>query len=185
MKPHWLMLVIALQVAWLVGTAFTAQRHLVTGHVVRLETVPVDPRDLLRGDFVILGYEFGRIPPDRFDPPLPGGRLPPPGSPVYLDLAPDGEFHRMTRAYLTPPSLPEGHVMLRGQVVRSGLSLRPGTATVAAEYGLERYYVREGTGSPRGRLTVDVSVSDSGIGQIKEVYVDGVPYVEAMRHQAP
>lgn len=185
MKPHWLTLVVALQVAWLAGTAVTAHRHLVTGHVVRLETVPVDPRDLLRGDFVTLAYDFSRIPADRFDPPLPGGHLPQPGATVYVDLAPDGAFHRLARASLTPGNVPEGHVMLRGEVARSATFLRRDTRTVAVEYGLERYYVREGTGNPRGRLTVDVSVSDFGVGQIKDVYVDGVPYLQAMRQEAP
>ena len=32
------------------------------GETIRLRTVPVDPRDLLRGDYVILGYEISRIP---------------------------------------------------------------------------------------------------------------------------
>jgi uncharacterized membrane-anchored protein len=48
-------------------------------------------------------------------------------------------------------------------------------------YDLERYYVREGTGEPQGKLTVRVSVPASGQGVIQEVYVDGVPYAEAMK----
>ena len=50
-------------------------------------------------------------------------------------------------------------------------------------YGLERYYVAEGTGNPTGKLTVDVALPHSGQGVIKQVYVDGVPYAEAMRNQ--
>src|SRR3954468_14416646 len=33
-----------------------------TGDTVLLRVVPVDPRDLLRGDYVILGYEISRVP---------------------------------------------------------------------------------------------------------------------------
>ncbi len=44
-----------------------------------------------------------------------------------------------------------------------------------------RYYVAEGTGNPRGKLTVDVAVPASGQARIKQVYVDGKPYAEAMR----
>ena len=52
------------------------------------------------------------------------------------------------------------------------------------EYGLERYYVREGSGNPRGKLTVQVAVPDSGNGRIKQVFVDGKPYAEAMKGTA-
>lgn len=41
--------------------------------------------------------------------------------------------------------------------------------------GLERFYVGEGTGNPRGKLTVAVVVPASGRGQIKEVFLDGRP----------
>lgn len=51
------------------------------------------------------------------------------------------------------------------------------------EYGLERYYVKEGTGNPRGKLTVRVAVGAEGKPVIKEVFLDGKPYAEAMRQQ--
>ncbi|MBA2400538.1 MAG: GDYXXLXY domain-containing protein, partial [Bradyrhizobium sp.] len=31
------------------------------GKEVRLEVVPVDPRDLFRGDYVVLGYRIGTV----------------------------------------------------------------------------------------------------------------------------
>ena len=34
---------------------------LVTGTEVRLKTEPRDPRDLLRGDYVVLNYQFSNI----------------------------------------------------------------------------------------------------------------------------
>jgi uncharacterized membrane-anchored protein len=49
------------------------------------------------------------------------------------------------------------------------------------EYGLERYYVREGTGNPRGKITVQAAVPDSGQARIKAVFVDGKPYADAMK----
>ena len=54
MKTRLLILVLALQCAWLLGTALVQERALREGTVIRLETRPVDPRDLLRGDYVIL-----------------------------------------------------------------------------------------------------------------------------------
>lgn len=180
MKLRWLALVVALQAAWLVGTALTARHGLVTGRVIRLETRPVDPRDLLRGDYLTLAYDFSRIPLDSFAPPLPVSPALEPGSTVYVELAPDGEFYRMTNVSFMRPHVPSDHVVLRG---KSGVQPDPRRfrdTGLPVEFGLERFYVREGTGNPQGKLTVDVSVSESGIGTIREVYLDGVPYAEAM-----
>ena len=38
-----------------------------------------------------------------------------------------------------------------------------------------------GTGNPRGKLTVQAAVPASGKAIIKQVFVDGKPYAEAMK----
>ena len=48
-------------------------------------------------------------------------------------------------------------------------------------YGLEAYFVAEGTGNPQGKLTVEAAVPASGRATIKEVFVDGTPYRQAMK----
>jgi uncharacterized membrane-anchored protein len=55
--------------------------------------------------------------------------------------------------------------------------------TFHVEYGIEKYYVREGTGSPRGKLSVQATVTSEGKALIKEVLVNGEPYAEAMKSQ--
>src|ERR671921_157628 len=37
---------------------------LVTGQTVLVRVVPIDPRDLFRGDYVTLSYDFSRVPPE-------------------------------------------------------------------------------------------------------------------------
>ena len=59
-----------------------------------------------------------------------------------------------------------------------------GPASVHLEYGLERFYVAEGTGQPNGTLTVEVAVDSAGRGTIKQVFLDGKPYAKAMKGQA-
>ncbi len=44
--------------------------------------------------------------------------------------------------------------------------------------------MREGTGNPQGKLTVAAAVPKSGPAVIKQVFVDGKPYREAMKRQA-
>ena len=51
MKLKLLILILALQTAWILGTVVIQERALTSGKLVMLETRPVDPRDLLRGDF--------------------------------------------------------------------------------------------------------------------------------------
>ncbi len=183
MRLRLLGFVVGLQTAWLLGTAVVAQRSLVTGQIVRVETLPVDPRDLLRGDYVILNYAFSRIPGDQFEPPVAGVEGLRPGAVIYVELAPEGEFYRMTRASLEPIVPPAGHVLLRGRATRSNPGNPVLSAKTSVDYGIEQFYVPEGTGRPRGNLTVDLSIQKSGRAMVREVYVDGAPYVDAMRHQ--
>lgn len=182
MKSKWLPvgLVIALQVTWMVGTSLVQERSLVQGKVVLLETRPVDPRDLLRGDFVILGYKINDVPASLFSPPLAGGLLP--GSTVYVALAPRGKFHELVRASTRKLKAAGEEVVLKGTARYQWDS--PPLSQVRVEYGLERYYVSEGSGNAQGKVTVEVAVASSQKGIIKQVYVDGVPYTDAVKAQA-
>jgi uncharacterized membrane-anchored protein len=181
MKTKLLMLVLALQSAWILGTSFTQERALRVGQLILLETQPVDPRDLLRGDYVTLGYKIGDVPTYSFTPPITGALSS--AQTVYVALIQLGEFHEVTRASLNPLVAAEGEVIIKGRNdPRRWWGAQ--TNSVHLEYGLERYYVREGTGNPRGKLTVQAAVPASGNAVIKQVFVDGVPYAEAMQAEA-
>jgi len=177
MKLKLLLLVLALQTAWILGTTFVQERALVGGKVVLLETRPVDPRDLLRGDYVVLSYKISDV---TLSPPAPTNGLPA-GTTVYVALEPRGQFHEVVLASTNRITPAEGQVVLRGH---SRSWWNNATQTVHLEYGLERYYVREGTGNPRGKLTVQAAVPDSGQARIKAVFVDGKPYAQAMKEVA-
>ena len=176
MKLKLLLLVLALQTAWILGTTFVQERTLAGGKVVLLETRPVDPRDLLRGDYVILNYKISDVALDL--PPAPTNGLPRARrSMLRWSRAASSTkscWLRPTRS--RPPrarSCSKGHSRSWWNSAAQN--------TVHLEYGLERYYVREGTGNPRGKITVQAAVPDSGQAQIKEVFVDGKPYAEAMQ----
>ena len=181
MKTKLLVLVLALQSAWLLGTAFTQERILRVGQLILLETQPVDPRDLLRGDYVRLNYTISTVPRGEFfAPALAADVLP--GTTVYVALAPSGTngFYQLARAsteWFTPAS---NEVVLRGQVAQSWWT---SAGPIRVEYGLEKYFVAEGTGHPTGKLTVQAAVTKSGRANIREVFVDGKPYAEAMRNK--
>ena len=167
--------ILALQTAWVVGTALVHEHKLTVGKVVLLETRPVDPRDMLRGDYVILNYGISRLSNSLFSPPVTASL--PAGKTVYVALEPRGEFYEAVAASTSPMEVRDSRVLLKG-VVRQGWNPNE----VWVNYGLERFYVPEGTGNPEGKLTVRAAISKSGAASVKEVLVNGKPYSEVMRH---
>ena len=178
MKTKLFVLVLVLQSAWILGTAFTQERVLRVGRLILLETQPVDPRDLLRGDYVRLNYKISDVPANLFSPPVKMELTP--GTAIFVALAPAGtnQFYEATRAGTESFTPAANEVLLRG---KSAPNWRNSAGSVHVEYGLEQYFVAEGTGNPRGKLTVQAAVSKSGHANIKEVFVDGKPYAEAMK----
>lgn len=179
MKIKFLILVLALQTVWILGTAFTQERVLRVGQLILLETQPVDPRDLLRGDYVRLNYKISDVPREQFFSPPLTGELPA-GTMVFVALtsaATNGFYHvsRASQERFTPAA---SEVLLRGTVAATW---RDRAGAIHVEYGLEQYFVAEGTGNPRGKLTVQAAVANSGRANIKQVFVDGKPYAEAIK----
>lgn len=124
---------------------------------VLLETVPVDPRDLLRGDYIILGYKIGVLP-DK----TPDGESWREGETVYVALRQNGAFWETD--YISQYDPEEGRY-IRG-IVRNGRIV----------FDLEKYFVPEGKGRPPGKITVDVALRPDGRAQIKQLYSDGHPW---------
>jgi len=173
-----LVLVLALQGACLLGMVAMQEHALATGKVLLLETAIIDPRDLLRGDYLILNYKISDVPGELFSPPV--GNDFPVGTTVYVALAPaTNRFYAVVKAGTNEFALASNEVLLKGK--GTGTSWNAPTNSIHVEYGLERFYVAEGTGNPTGKLTAQVAVPASGRGHIKEVFVDGKPYAEAMK----
>lgn len=173
MKLKLLAAILALQVAWIIGTSAVQEVRLRQAPTILLETRPVDPRDLLRGDYVILNYAISTLPPELFQPPRPEPL--PMGQPIYVLLEKRGEYFEAVRAAFEPLDPADGQVMMRGSLQRNW------TGSEVVEYGIERYYVPEGQGNPVGKLTVEVAVPKSGQALIKQVFLDGRPFREAMK----
>ena len=162
---------VGLQVAVLVGMIASRAVPLVTGDTLLLRVVPVDPRDLFRGDYVILGYDFSRIPPEGIQglPKRPdyGNRRERRGQTVYVSLAaePDGEHWRAEKFSIHRPS---GGKFLRGTI----------TGWNRIEFGIESFYVPEGEGlkyerAIRGRgLSAEVAVISDGTAVLRGLRIE-------------
>jgi len=179
MKIKLFILILALQSAWVLYTVAVQERALSVGTGIMLETERVDPRDLLRGDYLILNYKISNVPTNLFSPPVRKDL--PTGTKVYVALEPRGEFYAVARAGTNRFELSANQVLLEARITWPRWNV---TNAVHLEYGLERFYVREGTGNPRGKLTVRAVVPASGRASIQEVFVDGKPYAEAMKNSS-
>jgi uncharacterized membrane-anchored protein len=176
MKLKLLILVLALQTAWLLGTVAGQEHALATGKIILLETRRVDPRDLLRGDYLILNYKISDVPTNQFSPPVDKDL--PYGTKVFVALAPTtNQFYEVNRASTNEFAPSANEILLRGKSDERWWS----TNSIHVTYGIENYYVAEGTGNPTGKLTVQAIVPASGHPKIKAVFIDGKPYAEAMK----
>ncbi len=136
--------------------------HL-SGTTVWLKVVPVDPRDMFKGDYVILSYRMsqssnaaGWISADDV----------PAGTAVYVTLVPDDDgIHHRAEQYLPAPP-------------PSGLYIK-GTrqAWNRIEYGIESFYVQAGTGldyeqaARTGTLSAEVAIGGEGQAGLKRLKV--------------
>jgi len=132
------------------------------GNVYYVRVQPVDPRDLFRGDYVILGYAFSRLPTELWGNPQAQ-----PGRTIYVELVPegDGKHWRAGRFSFSPP--PHGP-FLRGKIVGHG----------RIEYGIESFFVQEGKGrhfeeAVRLRqLTAEIAVAPDGQAVLRNLHVN-------------
>lgn len=150
MSRRWLAGLVAavlLQLAVLGGLFVYSQYPLWVGTEVRLATVPVDPRDLFRGQYVRLRYALSRRP-------VPEMELPRAGDPVYVLLRRDGDLWRADGVRLREP---EGDpLFLRGTIDRvSGGELH-------IRYGIEAWFA-----APEEALRLERDLADGGVARVR------------------
>lgn len=149
------------------------------GSDVLLKSIPVDPRDLLRGDYVILNYDISSIPATVITGDWPKAavrtRLT-----VRLVPQPDG-FFAVTEAAFGPLMEMPGSVLIRSQPFDFQGTRLTGDERLNVDYGIERYYVPEGEGRVLEQarnaelLSVAAKVSASGTAQIRTLLLNGKP----------
>ncbi|MBF9141306.1 GDYXXLXY domain-containing protein [Hymenobacter properus] len=161
-----LRLLVAAQVLYVLGVAGAGYATTALGQHVVLATTPVDPRDLLHGDFVRLRYVISDASLNQWhDAAAPRRRQ---GVFVLLAQGPDS-LSTTVGVYPKAPTAAPGQAVLRAwitDVYRHSLTLR---------FNLERYYVPEGSGlrlEKAGRLhplRVHVGIAPWGQARIERV----------------
>jgi uncharacterized membrane-anchored protein len=149
---------VLVQAFFFVGWSGYEEARLTQGERVLVRIVPVDPRDLLSGQYLQLNYEFSR--PRELAKKFP---MPEIGADIWvvLTLEKEGKFHApCALSAERPAGLPLGDAALKGRVA----------CCESIEFGIERYYVPEGTQTPDPKeLTVRLRVRDDGVARIEQV----------------
>jgi uncharacterized membrane-anchored protein len=161
---RWLQWLVAAQVLFVLGVAAAGYATGALGQSIWLRTAPVDPRDLLYGDYVRLNYSISQLPGHLWH----GAQLPRRQQAAYVLLEPRNGSYEAVGVYSEKPETQPNQAILRGSVQdvwRRGLRLR---------YGLERYYVPEDMSreiQKRQSLRVQVSIAPWGQARITKVEV--------------
>jgi len=166
----------AAQVAVLAGMIALHAAPLMFGETIRLKVEPVDPRDLMRGDYVILSYDISQVPkngiegiPDATHPSYLYWHRDLEERTIYvtLELDADGKLWRGVKTSVNQPS--SGR-FIRGKYVRQWGSPR-------IQFGIEAFYVQEGAGKKLEQarnarnLVAEVALMSSGKATLRELIV--------------
>ena len=182
--PRWLLFALAglLQVGLIALMVIDRVGVLRQGQEITLQTRPVDPRDFLRGDYVVLAYDISSLKAGDL------ARTPPPGrrADLYVKLAPDDAgFYQAVSVHREPVPVSGREILIRG---RTTGGTRCGTSaqhlfceTLQMKYGIEKYFVPEGQGLAiehsrnEGKVSIVAAVTPSGRAAIKRLLIDGKP----------
>jgi uncharacterized membrane-anchored protein len=148
-----------------------------SGREITLPIVPVDPRDLFRGEYVRLGYDVSNVPARLLEGPQPGKNA---AIHVVLEKKPDGAWQAVKIARDMPKETSPERIVLKAHTYWNWPTLGSATATVQVRYGIESYFVPEGQGGKledlarEKKMATLVAVDSRGNAAIKGLIIDGV-----------
>ncbi|TPI15782.1 GDYXXLXY domain-containing protein [Mesorhizobium sp. B4-1-3] len=162
--------------SWIIAGRAAILRN---GKEVLLKVEPVDPRDLLRGDYISLNNNISRIPV-KLIANVPQGKSTSGDTSIVVRLkkGPDG-YWQPTTAWFGQAPAPAGpdEADIAGRIA-DGWGLRDVDATIAPDYGIDRFYLPEGQGvaiqdDMRVRpFGIKLALASDGTAQIKAL-MDG------------
>lgn len=178
-------ILLAVELAVLALLVADKQWTLSTGTPVILQTEPVDPRSLFMGDYARLNYTISRLPLSGATA-LAGDKDFARHDSVWVALEPAPDGARAVSVHHDRDAIPPGLIALKGEVVNTDQrrpfhagapATRPDTLFV--RYGIEHYFVEEGTGNqierPSGgeKVSIRVAIDSRGKAGILAVLLDG------------
>ena len=175
-----------IQSAALFKIVYDRDRLLKSGREITLPVQPLDPRDIFRGDYVTLGYDITTLHKSNTETDHDFNGFAP-GSTAYVTMipAPAGGWTETHVGSVYPSQVAPGEIVLKGRVKTVWKSENPAESMVNVRYGIETYFVPEGTGRAledkvrAHKIEAIVAVAADGTAALKGLIVDGE------RHEDP
>lgn len=151
-------------------------RLLKSGREIVLPIVPVDPRDLFRGEYVRLGYDISTVPVRLLEGPPPRQNE---AFYVVLGRQPEGAWQIVKVSRDMPRETGPDRIALKARAAWNWPEHASAGANVRARYGIESYFVPEGRGKKledlarEKKLATLVAVDGRGNAAIKGLVIDG------------
>lgn len=131
---------------------------LITGQTIVLATRPIDPFDVLRGQYININYEISQIPL------LKGVKA---GDKIFVVLQEDKEgIWRYKQASSIKPD--------QGIFIK-GLVQNPQGNSTWVHYGIEQYFLEKNAQLPSTNLTVRLKIDKAGRARILGLLYKGEP----------
>ncbi|WFU10429.1 GDYXXLXY domain-containing protein [Rhizobium sp. CB3090] len=149
-----------------------------SGVEVLLKTAPIDPRDLLRGDYVTLNYDISRVPVSTLIGGAPTESRKNQVLSVRLKKRDDGYWGIVESSFGPLEPKPDTVVLKTLPFDYFSYGDSP-EATIQVTYGIERYYMPEGEGRAiedarnHDRVAIAARVSADGVAHIRSLLLDG------------
>ena len=170
MKPVQAFGVIALIWVGAIGGLWAYHEHQLThGREIVLKTVPVDPRDMFRGEYVILNYDISMVSAANAQGGISDVDYFRRNQTAYAYLIEDAGVYKLTALKTKPP---QSGLFLRGRIMN-----QDGGQVYRVEYGIESFFLPEGQGKVyeearnSNRLYAVLSVSPHGVAMLKRLEI--------------
>lgn len=169
-KYKGLTLVLVFWLVVLLGFIGWKEYTLQIGTIVLLETQPVDPTDIFRGDYVILRYKISALDTLDFEsrseelmdyPQVEFNQ----GDTLYVLLEKQGKYTVAKDIQKTQPD--DNTLFIKGKIVSINKTI------IRVEYGIESYFVPEGKGleieASRNQIDIEVAINKFGNAVVKNL----------------
>jgi uncharacterized membrane-anchored protein len=159
---------VASQIVVLICLAIPPALTLATGRTISVVTVPVDPWDMFRGDYVRMAYEFSRVPTDEKIKAH---------TKVFVVLKEDANKKWLPKSIqIEKPRVAQDEIFVAGETESNPVSSERGVVQIPVKYGIEAVYVPEGKGKDlknTDQMNVVLSIGNDGRAVIKRAEAKG------------
>lgn len=180
-ESGYLLMALLIPVLFILGMTLKPVMTLQFGQTIQLQTQPVDPKDLFRGDYIDLFYDMNQLeikdgnleglPTDYNEENLRGKT-------VYALLKPSAD-HKTYEVSRYTMSSPKDGIYLKGSInyaYLNGSSSAKDHLILNIDFGIDRYFIEENTGtdlenaSREGKVLVTLKVLN-GFGIVTDLEI--------------